>query len=121
MVCRMISIVARNEVRVILFSQLDVPQSMKYEIVSNVHNHVADTLFGVHKTFQTLKQRYWWPSMFKDVEHWCKSCVDCATKKSPRDTKRAPLLPLPVESIAVLGEVHGARASPLVAKKKGFS
>ena len=30
------------------------------------------------------------------IEHWCKSCVDCAMKKSP-NTKRAPLLPLPVE------------------------
>ena len=79
------------------FSQLVVPQSMKYEILSNVHNHVAGAHFGVHKTFQKLKQRYWWPSMFKDVEHWCKSCVDCAMKKSPRNTKRAPLLPLPVE------------------------
>ena len=79
------------------FSQLVVPQSMKYEILSNVHNHVAGAHFGVHKTFQKLKQRYWWPSMFKDVEHWCNSCVDCAMKKSPRNTKRAPLLPLPVE------------------------
>ena len=79
------------------FSQLVVPQSMKYEILSNVHNHVAGAHFGVHKTFQKLKQRYWWSSMFKDVEHWCKSCVDLAMKKSPRNTKRAPLLPLPVE------------------------
>ena len=79
------------------FSQLVVPQSMKYEILSNVHNHVAGAHFGVHKTFQKLKQRYWWSGMFKDVEHWCKSCVDCAMKKSPRNTKRAPLLPLPVE------------------------
>ena len=39
-------------------------------------------------------------------------------KKSPKNRKRAPLLPLPVESLAVLGEVHGARASPLVAEKK---
>ena len=35
--------------------------------------------------------------MLKDVEHWCKSCVYCAMKKSP-NTKLAPLLPLPVES-----------------------
>ena len=76
------------------FSQLVM---MKYEILSNVHNHVAGAHFGVHKTFQKLKQRYWWPSMLKDVEHWCKSCVDCAMKKSPRNTKRALLLPLPVE------------------------
>ena len=41
------------------FSQLVVPQSMKYEILSNVHNHVAGAHFGVHKTFQKLKQRYW--------------------------------------------------------------
>ena len=41
------------------FSQLVVPQSMKYEILSNVHNHVAGAHFGVHKTFQQLKQRYW--------------------------------------------------------------
>lgn len=79
------------------FSKLVVPQSMKYEILSSVHNHVAGAHFGAHKTFQKLKQRYWWPGMFKDVEHWCKSCVDCAMKKSPRNTKRAPLLPLPVE------------------------
>ena len=79
-------------------SQLVVPQSMKYEILSNVHNHVAGAHFGVHKTFQKLKQRYWWPSMFKDREHSCKSCVDCAMKKSPRNTKRAPLLPLAVEA-----------------------
>ena len=33
------------------FSQLVVPQSMKYEILSNVHNHVAGAHSGVHKTF----------------------------------------------------------------------
>ena len=93
------------------FSQL-VPQSMKYEVLSNVHNHVAGAHFGVHKTFQKLKQRYWWSGMFKDVEHWCKSCVDCAKKKSPRNTKRAPLLPLAVEgafdrvTVDVLGPLN---------------
>ena len=52
-----------------MFSQLVVPQLMKYEILSSVHNYVTGAHFGVHKTFQKLKQRYWWPSMFKDVEH----------------------------------------------------
>ena len=75
------------------FSYLVVPQSMKYKILSNLHNHVAGAHFGVHKTLQKLKQRYWWSGMFKDVEQWPKSCVDCAMKKSPRNTKRASLLP----------------------------
>ena len=38
------------------FSQLIIPQSMNYKILSNVHNHVAGAHFGVHKTFQKLKQ-----------------------------------------------------------------
>ena len=58
--------------------------------------------------------------MFKDVEHWCKSCVDGATKKSPRNTKGAPLLPLRVESLADLGEVHGARAPPWLSKRNAL-
>ena len=35
--------------------------------------------------------------MFKDVEHWVKSCVECSMRKSPRNSKKAPLLPIPVE------------------------
>ena len=47
--------------------------------------------------------------MFKDVEHWCKSCTDCSMRKSPRNSNKAPLLPIPVEnafqrvSVDVLG------------------
>ena len=33
--------------------------------------------------------------MFRDIDRWCKSCVDCAMKKSLRNRHRAPLLPIP--------------------------
>ncbi len=78
------------------FSQLVIPQALKFEVLSNVHDHVSGGHFGVHKTFQKVKQRYWWKGMFKDVEHWCKSCQDCSMRKSPRNAKKAPLLPIPV-------------------------
>ena len=35
--------------------------------------------------------------MYKDVAHWCISCVDCAMKKNPRRAHKAPLLPIPVQ------------------------
>ena len=35
--------------------------------------------------------------MFKDVENWVKSCVECSMRKSPRSSKTAPLLLIPVE------------------------
>ena len=36
--------------------------------------------------------------MYKDVEHWCKSCTECSMRKSPRHSKKAPLLSIPVEN-----------------------
>ena len=47
------------------FSQLVVPQSMKYEILSNVHNQVAGAHFGVHKTFQKLNNGIGGPACLK--------------------------------------------------------
>ena len=35
--------------------------------------------------------------MYKDTDHWVRSCVDCATRKHPRNKHKAPLLPIPVE------------------------
>ena len=35
--------------------------------------------------------------MFKDTEHWCRSCVDCSMRKTPRNKCKAKLLPIPVE------------------------
>ena len=34
--------------------------------------------------------------MFKDVEDWVKSCVECSMRKPPRNSEKAPLLPIPV-------------------------
>lgn len=36
--------------------------------------------------------------MYKDVEHWVHSCTDCATRKNPKTTECAPVLPIPVDS-----------------------
>ena len=74
-----------------------MPASLRCEILSNIHDHVSGAHFGVHKTFDKIKQRYWWKGMYKDVEHWCKSCTECSMRKSPRNSKKAPLLPIPVE------------------------
>ena len=35
--------------------------------------------------------------MFSDIQHWCRSCCDCATRKTPRNRHKAPLLPIPIQ------------------------
>lgn len=78
-------------------SQLVIPESLRFEILSNAHDHITGGHLGTHKTYQKIRKRYWWRGMFKDTEHWCKSCVDCSMRKTPKTKLKAPLIPIPVE------------------------
>ena len=78
-------------------SQLVIPESIKFEILVNAHDHITAGHFGTHKTYQKVKTRYWWKGMLKDVQHWCESCTDCAMRKTPKTNLKMPLLPIPVE------------------------
>lgn len=78
-------------------SQLVIPSALRYEVLMQGHDNVTAGHLGVHKTYDKLRKRYYWYGMYRDVEHWCKSCVDCAMRKDPKHKPKAPLLPLPVE------------------------
>ena len=71
---------------------------LRYEVLVNAHDDIAGGHLGVYKTYGKLRDRYYWRVMYKDVEHWIRSCNDCATRKKPRNKSRAPLLPIPVSA-----------------------
>lgn len=62
------------------------------------HDDVTAGHLGTQKTYGKVRTRYYWRNMYRDIDRWCKSCVDCAMKKSPRNRHKAPLLPIPVEN-----------------------
>jgi len=45
---------------------------------------------GGRATSKTLRQRYFWPSMCKDVTSWARSCEDCQKSKISRHVKTIP-------------------------------
>ena len=47
-----------------------------------------------HGHTRRILQRFYWPSLFKDVVDYCKCCPECQ-KCSTRKESRAPLVPLP--------------------------
>lgn len=79
-------------------SQLVVPASLRHEVLVNAHDLPTGGHLGVNKTYAKLRDRYFWPKMYMDVQHWCLSCEHCAMKKSPKQRLTTPLLPIPVES-----------------------
>lgn len=75
-----------------------MPPPLRYEVLVNAHDDLAGGHLGVYKTYEKLRDRYYWRGMYKDVEHWVRLCNDCPTRKKPRNKLRAPLLPIPVSA-----------------------
>ena len=50
---------------------------------------------GKKKTAERVKKRFYWPTLHKDVENYCKTCEECQ-KYSPGRGTRVPLVPLSI-------------------------
>ena len=78
---------------------------MRNEILQSCHDDPLSGHLGFKKTYNKLRERFHWENMNSDCDFWCKSCVDCATKKTPKQLSKAPLLPIPAnypfEKVAV--------------------
>eukprot|EP00112_Aurelia_sp_Birch-Aquarium-sp1_P017146 Seg3954.3 transcript_id=Seg3954.3/GoldUCD/mRNA.D3Y31 product="Retrovirus-related Pol polyprotein from transposon 412" protein_id=Seg3954.3/GoldUCD/D3Y31 len=62
-----------------------------------MHNDVVAGHLGIAKTYDKIRQRYFWQGIYKDITHWIETCKDCASKKSPKRTATAPMQSIPVE------------------------
>ena len=57
--------------------QLIVPKKQQSEVLQQLHGSVTSEHFGVNKTLQRLKQKFYWPQCREDVKRWCKNVI-CA-------------------------------------------
>ena len=89
--------------------QLVVPQSLRMEIMQELHAGATEGHLGEEKTFNKIKERFYWPGMSQDVKDWCHTCATCATRKPATKKNRAPLetievgYPLQVVAVDILG------------------
>ena len=78
--------------------QLAIPRCLIDEILYACHDDATAGHLSLNKMYIKIQVRFYWKGMYSDVEFWCKSCVDCATKKTPKHRPKAPLNPLPAVS-----------------------
>jgi len=77
--------------------QLVIPRNLIDEVLASMHDDITAGHLGVAKTYDKIRQRYFWEGMYKDIAHWIGTCKDCASKKSPKRTATAPMQSIPVE------------------------
>ncbi len=81
--------------------QLLLPKSYHSLILTELHQKMGR--LGVKRTLCLIRERFYWPRMQKDVEHY-KVC-ECLKKKQPVRQTRAPLTPIhtthPFEMVSI--------------------
>ncbi|CAF1408885.1 unnamed protein product, partial [Rotaria sordida] len=89
-----------------------VPQGdFRKTILQIYHDTAANGAhFGRDKTIYKIKQRYFWPSMYKDIDNYVKSCILCAQHNPRRQKTPGKLRPIkPPEGVwqLVAMDFHG--------------
>ncbi|GMF12076.1 unnamed protein product [Phytophthora lilii] len=62
--------------------RLVVPTTMIQEVLQSCHDSLEGGHQGVVRTYQRVKQDYYWFGIYTDVEKHVKSCPDCSSIKS---------------------------------------
>jgi len=75
--------------------QLVVPRNLRELLLRSYHDDHSHT--GPEKTYNTLRQKFYWPKLYTDVFEWCKTCSQCQIGKG-RVLFQAPLKPLSTPS-----------------------
>ena len=74
--------------------QLVVPSKYKEQIVMELHAGAMGGHLVVDKTHSGLKEQFYWPGYWKDVQLYGQAYTSCATQKTPTTKSRAPLRPI---------------------------
>ena len=77
------------EQRVLQAKCIDVALAIAHEIP------IGGRHLGKTKTAQRLLQRFYWPTLNRDVAKYCRGCRACQIDSSRR-VEKAPLIPLPI-------------------------
>ena len=75
--------------------QLVLPRECRRIVLQLAHDTPLAGHLGKDKTAKRILQRFYWPTLFKDVADYCRSCEACQKTARVRKNK-APLIPLPV-------------------------
>jgi transposase InsO family protein len=95
--------------------RLAVPAGLVIEVLRASHDNAFAGHLGVERTFETVRRRYWWRSMYADVKEYVRSCRSCSSRKTARLPMAGRLQSITVErpwqlvAVDILGPLHATR------------
>ncbi|CAF1537945.1 unnamed protein product, partial [Didymodactylos carnosus] len=71
-----------------------VPTSMIQQLLFHAHDHPTAGHFGRDKTWNNLKDKWYWPKMYTTIQHYIRSCENCARFNIRRAKQPGQLQPI---------------------------
>jgi len=71
--------------------QLIVPKTQIKQILEEAHDSSSGGHFGINKTLEKIRKRFYWASCKQDVEEWCRSGKVCLARRGPSGKANSPL------------------------------
>lgn len=72
-----------------------VPSKFQNNFISRYHDHKLASHLGIAKTLATIKGKYFWPRMIKQIKTYIRNCLTCAKRKA-HQACRAPTPTIPI-------------------------
>ena len=65
----------------IIDRQVVMPLSLRKSLVGEYHISTLSGHLAYRRTFQKLRDKFYWPSMLNDIREYCQKCEECARQK----------------------------------------
>lgn len=75
---------------------LILPSSMKNYVLKETHDQPIGGHFGIKRTIDTIRKRFYWQTLDHDVKTYVSSCDLCQKKKTHCRKKEGLLIPMPI-------------------------
>ena len=83
-----------------LVKQTAIPQCLRDELLKSYHDCIAGGGHqGFERTYSSLRNKYYWPSMYEDIRQYVRTCEVCQQSKRAFNAKPPPLQPQAVDDV----------------------
>ena len=80
--------------------QLAVPKKLRHGIQLSYHDSKAGGChMGIQKTYDSIRQTYFWPGMYQDIHTYITKCKTCQVTKRDVHAKKHTMRPLPIQDV----------------------
>ena len=77
-------------------NRLFVPPDLRSQVIHWAHSSLLTCHPGIQRTIFVIRQRFWWPSIRREVTEYVSACPVCSRNKTSRRPTCGLLHPLPV-------------------------